>query len=318
MTAGGIGAWEGGESTEHPLRVAARWVAAGREVALATVVSTWGSAPRPQGSVMVTDSAGRVVGSVSGGCVEAAVLEAAGRTLVTGHAELLRFGVADDHALGIGLACGGEISVWVERAGPDTPLASMARATERGRGQSFTLDLRTGVWRDAASDDEDHADLFVQSLRPPLRIVVIGAVHIAQHLAAMSHACGYEVVVVDPRTTLATGERFPGTQLLQSWPADALEQLDLDRRTAVVVLTHDPKFDDPALKTALASEAFYVGALGSQRTQDRRNERLVARGVPEQDVLRIHGPVGFDLGARTPGGIAVSILAEIVAESRGG
>lgn len=160
--------------------------------------------------------------------------------------------------------------------------------------------------------------VFLRVYAPPVRLVIVGAVHVAQALAAMARASGFHVVVVDPRRAFATDERFPGTRLVHAWPDEALADLTLDHRTAVVTLTHDPKLDDPALETALESPAFYVGALGSTRTHGRRLERLREAGVADPVLERIHGPVGLDIGARTPGEIAVSVLAEVVAELHGG
>ncbi len=160
-------------------------------------------------------------------------------------------------------------------------------------------------------DGNGEARLFVQVFSPPLRLVVVGAVHIAQALAPMAELAGYEVILVDPRSGWANAARFPGLRIVGDWPDEALAALDLDRRTAVVVLAHDPKLDDPALSQALASDAFYIGALGSRRTQAKRLERLAAQGFTPADLERIHGPVGLAIGARSPAEIAVAILAEI-------
>jgi xanthine dehydrogenase accessory factor len=163
----------------------------------------------------------------------------------------------------------------------------------------------------------DGSERFLRVYNPSVRMIVVGAVHIAQPLATMATAAGFHVIVVDPRRAFATEERFPGVTLLRSWPAEALEELRPDHRTAVVTLTHDTKLDDPALVAALGSEAFYIGALGSRRTHGRRLERLGGEGFGEGDLKRIQGPVGLDIGARTPGEIAVAILADVVAALRG-
>jgi xanthine dehydrogenase accessory factor len=188
-------------------------------------------------------------------------------------------------------------------------------------GPAVTPELLDAA-RDAAGNDASgtvegpDGPVFLRVYAPPVRLVVVGAVHVAQHLASMARAAGLEVVVVDPRRAFATEERFPDVQLVHAWPGEALEALAPDRRTAVVTLTHDPKLDDPALERALESPAFYVGALGSRRTHARRLERLGAEGVGADALARIHGPVGLPIGARTPGEIAVSILAELVARLR--
>ena len=190
-------------------------------------------------------------------------------------------------------------------------------------GLSVDADLVRAVGAAAARDESStfegpRGEVFLRVYAPPVRLVVVGAVHVAQHLTVMARTAGFHVVVVDPRRAFASEERFPGAELVHAWPDEALNDLSLDRRTAVVTLTHDPKLDDPALTGALASPAFYVGALGSRRTQGRRLERLAEAGVGESSLQRIHGPVGLPLGARTPGEIAVSILAEVVGALRQG
>ena len=171
------------------------------------------------------------------------------------------------------------------------------------------------VW-DAIRGDRSALDpaakRFVQVFNPPLRLIVVGAVHVAQQLVPLAASAGYDVIVVDPRRAWASGERFPDVALVTEWPDEALQALALDHRTAVVTLTHDPKLDDPALAAALASPAFYIGALGSRRTQERRLERLRSQGVDTAALARIHGPVGLDIGAKSPAEIAVSILAQII------
>ncbi len=217
-------------------------------------------------------------------------------------------------------------------------LDALLRPRERSRPLVLATDLETGVERvifpfdpgeadgdpvvaaarDATADDRstivetDGRRIFLHVFNPPVRVVVVGAVHIAQQLAAMTESAGYEVVVVDPRRDFATAERFPGVVMVRAWPEEAFADLGLDRRTAVVTVTHDPKLDDPALRAALASDVFYVGALGSRRTHAARLERLREDGLGEQSLARIHAPVGLDIGARTPGEIAASVLGEIV------
>jgi xanthine dehydrogenase accessory factor len=169
----------------------------------------------------------------------------------------------------------------------------------------------------AASHEVEGATVFVQPHNPPLRMVIVGAVHIGQHLAPMARSAGYDVTVVDPRSAFATAERFPGIGLSRQWPDKALAAIGLDARVAVVTLTHDPKLDDPALLAALESPVFYIGALGSRRTQGKRVERLRDHGVADDAIARIHGPVGLDIGARSPAEIAVSILAQVTERLRG-
>ena len=285
-----------------------------------------------------------MAGSVSGGCVEGAVVETALAVIASGEHVILDFGVSDEMAWEVGLACGGEIQIFVEclattdsDSAPPAPWLDMLRA-KRARKDPvvLTLDLETGERevRQRGGEAQDRSSsavhealqsdtprifehegqrLFLQPFNPRLRLVVVGAVHIAQPLSRMAADAGYEVIVVDPRSAFSSEARFPNTRLERDWPDEALQALSLDSRTAVVTLTHDPKLDDPALHAALASPAFYVGSLGSQRTHARRLERLREVGFDAAALARIHGPVGLDIGARSPAEIAISILGEMTA-----
>jgi xanthine dehydrogenase accessory factor len=284
------------------LERAVAWSDAGLRVALATVVSTWGSSPRPPGSQLAVSERGDLAGSVSGGCVEAAVVQEALDVLRRGTPRTVEFGVTAGRAWEVGLPCGGRIRVHVEPA-PASPLRTLVAALAARERVERVLDLGAG-------------EQFRVVLEPPVRLVIIGAVHLAQPLARMARVAGYDVTVVDPRAAFATAERFPDVTLERAWPAEAIARIGLDARTALVALSHDRRFDDPALEAALRSEAFYVGALGSRKTQAALRERLRAAGFAEPDVGRVHGPVGLDLGAVTPAEIAVEILAELVAASR--
>jgi xanthine dehydrogenase accessory factor len=320
------------------LRKALSWLDAGKGAALATVLSTWGSSPRPPGSQLAVSDQLELAGSVSGGCVEGAVAEVAQEVIRGAPPRRLRFGVTDGRAWEVGLACGGTVEVLVAKA--DRALLALAvEAAEQRRGVVVATDVVTGAAalldpespgdhplggaaREAAARDTSvlvpgpSGETFLQVLSPPVRAVVIGAVHIAQALAPMLQLAGYDVAIVDPRAAFATKARFPGFRLVTAWPEEALLRERLDRRSAVITLTHDPKLDDPALVVALRSEAFYVGALGSRRTQAGRRDRLRALGVEEGELARIHGPAGLAIGALTPGEIAASIVAEVVAALR--
>lgn len=321
------------EQTIDPLARAAEWCADGLAVAVATVVETWGSAPCRAGSKLVIDERGRFEGSVSGGCVEAAVIERAQAVIATGTPALLTFGVSDPEAWAVGLACGGQIRVFVERIEP----AALAALREAGRPVVRITSLADGAWRlvrfDAPTDvdprwkdaaraaiasdraatvERDGIEWLVEPFNPPLRMLIVGAVHVAQPLSRMASIAGFEVVVIDPRGRFATPARFSEATLRVGWPADEVAALLPDGRTAVIALSHDPKIDDPALAVALRSEAFYVGALGSRRTHATRLRRLEAVGFDSDALERIHGPVGLPIGARTPAEIATSILAEVV------
>ena len=347
---------------EAVVRQALAWRAAGHKVALATVARTWGSSPRPAGSKLAVNEATEFVGSVSGGCIEGAVIQEALEVMATGVSRVLAFGVSDETAWEVGLACGGKVEVFVEAVAPEagrgitravleqliearqakrpvvlvTPLDGSAHrlvpvmaATPATVAQGSPPEaagteatLAVAVAAVARRDQAEVIDgaggaLLLEPHNPPLRLLIVGAVHVAQPLAEMAALAGFAVTIVDPRRAFATAARFPGQALVVGWPDLALAELVPDARTAVVTLTHDPKLDDPALVAALGSPAFYVGCLGSGKTHAARRVRLGAHGVGAAALDRLHGPVGLRIGARTPPEIAVSILAEIVAALRG-
>ena len=333
-----------GWSHAEVLAGALRWCAAGKPVALATVLRTWGSSPRQPGSQLAVNDAREFVGSVSGGCVEAAVIEAASEAMKDGVPRTLQYGVSDEDAWAVGLACGGKVSVYVESLTSEKErlLGRVLTDLEHRRGSVVATRLADGR-RWLVNGGEVAAELpaalgeagaqalrvdrsevvqtpegeaFVHVFNPPLRLIVVGAVHIAQALAPMASVAGFEVVVTDTRPAFATGARFPNVTLIQGWPDDVLGTLDSDPRTAVVTLSHDPKLDDTALAAALRGPAFYIGALGSRRSHERRLGRLRERGFEDEELARIFAPVGLDLGAVEPAEIAVSILAQVVARAR--
>ncbi|GGL59537.1 XdhC family protein [Wenxinia marina] len=309
------------------------WHRSGRGAAIATVVETWGSAPRPVGSQLVVDGEGAMEGSVSGGCVEGAVIVEAIDSLSDGKPRLLTFGVSDDEAFAVGLACGGTIRVLVEPVGtvlPEALLAELAEARAARRAVAYVADLEGPDRRLAGRGDypdrfrmdrsgtEEDGRTFVAIHNPPLRMVIVGAVHIAQALVPMAKIAGYDVTVIDPRPAFGSAARLPDVPILEDWPDEALAQHGLDARTCVVTLTHDPKLDDPAIRAALGSEVFYLGCLGSTRTHARRVARLEGAGFDASTIQRIHAPVGLDIGARSPAEIAVSVLAQITQTLRKG
>jgi xanthine dehydrogenase accessory factor len=318
--------------------IALGWHQAGRGAALATVVETWGSAPRQAGSQLAISGDGQIMGSVSGGCVEGAVVTEALEALADGIPRLLTFGVSDETAFAVGLACGGTIRVLVEPLGEGGQRLSpallselvAARAAKVPRAYVIALDTWARALiapgQDVAADARLRSDKagmeedgrFIAVHNPPLRLIVVGAVHIAQPLLTMARACGYAPTLIDPRGAFGSEDRFPGEQIIEDWPDVALASLAPDARTAVVTLTHDTKLDDPAILTALGSSCFYLGCLGSTRTHAKRLDRLRAAGVSEAAIARIHAPVGLDIGAKTPAEIAVSILAQITQSLRRG
>lgn len=307
------------------------WYRNGSGAALATVVQIWGSAPRRVGSQLVIGGDGRIEGSVSGGCVEGAVIVEALEAIEEGEARLLEFGVSDEDAFAVGLACGGTIRVLVEPVGsvlPEPMLAELVAARARREPLAYEVNVETGqraLRRNAYADRlrmdrsgfEEDGQTFVAVHNPPLRLIVVGAVHIAQALVPMARIAGYDPAIVDPRETFASSSRFPGETILTDWPDEAVAKLGLDTRTAVVLLTHDPKLDDPALEAALEANVFYIGALGSTRTHAKRVERMKESGFTGEQIDRIHGPIGLDIGAAGPSEIAVAILAQMTAVLRG-
>jgi len=329
-----------------------RWQREGKSVALATVVETWGSSPRRAGAKMGIASDGQFSGSVSGGCVEAAVLEAGLESLKTNRPRLLHFGVADETAWEVGLACGGSIDIFVQplntilfpflklawlEEGQSSVHVTVIRGPAERLGSEFLIredktivgddwdskniselarqTLLNGESRRAALDEE--TELFLEYIAPPPTLIVVGGVHIAIALVSLAQMLGYRTVLVDPRKAWGNGERFPHVdRLIQAWPDEAFQQMAVTRETAIVMLTHDPRLDDPALKIALSSPAFYIGALGSKSTQARRRARLLESGLSESQLARLHAPIGLDIGAQTPEEIGLAIMAEVVEAHR--
>jgi xanthine dehydrogenase accessory factor len=313
------------------------WARSGKGAALATVVETWGSAPRPRGAQLAVSSEAEIAGSVSGGCVEGAVVGEALEAMEDGRSRILDYGVSDETAFDVGLACGGRIRVMLEplAAGDGPELALVAElVAARAARRPAVYAVNPASWErrlvGAAPDPlsgaaagallADRADFagdwFLAPHNPPLRLVVVGAAHIAQALVPMARLTGYDVTVVDPREAFASADRFPDTALSHDWPHEALGGLGLDARTAVVTLSHDPKIDDPAIFTALQAPVFYLGCLGSPRTHAKRVARLEEAGVSPATLARIHAPVGADIGARSPAEIAVAILAQMTERLR--
>lgn len=295
---------------DRVIEAAREW--AGAPMALATVVSTWGSAPRPRGSHMLVHADGRFEGSVSGGCVEGDILATAGEVIGGAPAVVKRYGVEDAAAWEVGLPCGGEIAVMVQSVaahGFDPELFErIAEARRQGRGLSITTDLGSGQ----SSLRPVEGAAFVNRYDPPRRLLIIGAVQIAQALVGLARPLGVDVTVIDPRGRFLTGERFPDVSLDDRWPDEAIAAIDPGHTSAVVTLSHDSKIDDPALIAALARPTGYVAALGSRRSHAARLERLAAAGVSAADLERIEGPAGLSIGAVGPAEIALSISAAMV------
>jgi xanthine dehydrogenase accessory factor len=327
------------------------WRAEGHEVGRAVVIRTYGSSPRQAGSVLLVADDGRMIGSVSGGCIEGAAAEAVLESRQRGHSRVIRYGVTNEQAWEVGLACGGTIDVLIQ---PDVPDAALAAARDPLANADSVFgttlvtelppetppDLADAVPATAeASDDAaleqlrgdalsagrsqtahiDDRHVFIEAFPVAPRLVIVGATEVARSLVGLAKALGYERVVIDARTAFATRERFPDVeQLLTEWPDEAFDRIQLGPNDAVAILSHDPKFDEPAIVEALKRGARYVGAIGSRKTQADRRRRLLEAGLTEDQLGRIRGPIGLDLGGREPAETALAILAEIVSVRRGG
>jgi xanthine dehydrogenase accessory factor len=328
------------------------WLKNSEEIALATVVSTWGSSPRPVGSKLAATRSGGIAGSVSGGCVEGAVIEECLSVLDSGQPSLLSFGIADDLAWDVGLPCGGKIQVFVEPFSAYEDVYSSLKGSlhdqvscalvthikgspggynrklllfEDGRSQGdLEINQYAGIQipvlieilkhgKSKSLEINKDTTLLVEAYPAQARLVIVGAVHTAEILVSLARVLGFKTIVVDPRRAFNNRERFPDAdELVPEWPSEALEAIQLDSSAYVAVLTHDPKLDDPALLVALKSGARYIGALGSRRTNQKRLDRLRAAGLSEGELGRLYAPIGLDLGGRRPEEIAVSILGEII------
>jgi len=333
-----------------------RWLQAGKQVAIATIVQVYGSALQPLGAKMACTSAGDMAGSVSGGCIEGAVYEEAQRVMKHSRPRLLEYGVANETAWEIGLACGGTIQVWVESLSPEI-YATLKQCLEteqrvalatiltgpgpgnklfiwpdgRTQGELGSPELTGQVVRYAADRlaaldpgrttfkaNDEPVDVFIEIFAPLPRLIIVGAVHMAIPLVTFARTLGFRTIVVDARAAFATRERFPhADELIVEWPFTALSRLGLDEATYVVAMTHDDKLDIPALQAALASPARYIGILGSKKTHAKRVQALKQLGLPDEQLARIHAPIGLDMGAVGPDEIALSIMAEVVAVRHG-
>jgi len=299
------------------------WTKAGEEIALATVVETWGSSPRPLGSKMVVTRSGKMAGSVSNGCIEGAVFEEAQKVLRAGEPKVAAFGVADDVAFEVGLACGGHIEVFVQPLG--RVHEQLIEMLQRNVPATLRTNLVTGeaeLVEGAPSGSElarRDGDMFIEPFRRPAHLIIIGAIHIAIPLHRLAKLMGYRVTIVDARAKFASKDRFPeADELIVAWPDEAMARLSIDNSSYVVILTHDPKFDLPALRSVLGKQAGYVGAIGSRKTNQNRFDALRAEGFTEEQLARVHGPIGLDLGGRGAEETALGILAEITATRFGG
>ena len=304
------------------LKNAVAWLDAGHLSTLATVVKTWGSAPRPVGAMLVIRGDGHVIGSVSGGCVEDDLIERVkAHQLSGGKPEVVTYGVTADQAARFGLPCGGTLQLVLEPVRPESKLRELLDTIGKHElvarfldMESGSVTLESGRWSDMLEFDGK----VLKSIHGPRwRLLLIGAGQTSRFLAQMAQALDYQVTVCDPRAEYADEWSLPGATLLRGYPDDVVLQLNPDPHLAVVALTHDPKLDDAALTEALKSPAFYVGALGSRLNNERRRKRLADFDLSAAEIARLHGPVGLKIGSKTPAEIAVSVIAEITAVRRG-
>ncbi len=326
------------------------WFASQEQVAQATVIQTWGSSPRQAGAKMAITASGKITGTVSGGCVEGAVVEAGMEVISSGRPKLLHFGVSDEDAWEVGLACGGEIEVFVEPldrarydflrpaitenhpaatitviSGPEEQvgLRTALRFSEEDSpisyGDDLDQDIHSAVKEVLAEEKPkrlplpDGSEVFIDLILPALTLIIVGGSHIAIPLTEIAKTLDYQTILIDPRKAFGNQTRFPQVdRIFQAWPKEAFAEITLTSSAAVVTLTHDPKIDDPALIIALSSPAFYVGALGSRQTQEKRRQRLLRQGLSVEQADKLHGPIGLDLGGRAPEEIALATMAQIV------
>ena len=301
------------------------WRSRGDLVAIATVTETWGSSPRPVGSQMIINNKGKIYGSVSGGCVEGAVIEEAMYCIKTGKSLSLNYNVNDEDAFAAKLTCGGSIKILIQSIDAcfsiDT-LRTLVSKIDKNEAVGYVIDNINGENQLILADNEysesfENGSGFINNkffvVYPlPLKMLIIGGVHIAQFLSEFASVSGFEVTVIDPRPVFVTKTRFPNIKVMNSWPDEALKSFELNDRTAVVTLSHDPKIDDLALLIVLNSSCFYIGCLGSAATHQKRLERFKDKGYPSSFFKRLHGPIGLSINADTNAEIAVSIMGEII------
>ena len=294
------------------------WLRENKKVALATVISTWGSAPRPVGGQMAININGEIIGSVSGGCIEGSVIAEGIKCLSDGKTRIRDYGITNDMAWELGLACGGELKILIQPLNiQDEIIYSIVKFIENRDIAKLEIDCSNGkrVINNSIINNTSHYDpsinKFIHIFSPKPRLFIIGAVHIAQALVSLATIANYDITLIDPREHFATQKRFPNCKIINEWPDTALSNFKLDKSTHIVTLTHDPKIDDPGIITALKSNVGYIGSLGSKKTHYNRCERLKLLDFSEVELSKIHAPIGLDIRSKTPAEIAISILAEL-------
>ena len=304
------------------IRTAREWVAGGHRVVLATVIRTWGSAPRPIGALSAIRGDGMVVGSVSGGCVEDDMIDRVkSGTLAENSPVTTKYGVSAEEAQRFGLPCGGTLELVLEPLTAASGLDELLARIERHELVLRRLDMKTGQATTTAAKWQDQLAFDGATLAtvygPRWRLLIIGAGQLSTYLAQMAQALDYQVTICDPREEYTETFDVPGVALKRGMPDDVVTEMNLDGHSAVVTLTHDPKLDDMALLEALKSPAFYIGAIGSRRNNDARRKRLAEFDLSQEEIARLHGPVGLKIGSKTPPEIAVALLAEMTAIRNG-
>ena len=295
------------------------WLKDKRKIALATVISTWGSSPRPVGGQMAIDQNGEIIGSVSGGCIEGAVITEGIKSLSDGKTRVKDYGISNDMAWEVGVACGGELKVLIQPLQiEDKIIFSIVESIRKREVIKLKINTKSGLRTIDKSISQQSSSFnqlmneFIHIIDPKPRLFIIGAVHIAQELVKLATIADFEITLIDPRDHFATNKRFPNCQIINDWPDNALSKFTFDKSTHLVTLTHDPKIDDPALIYSLKKNIGYVGSLGSKKTHQKRCERLSLLGFNQNDLNKIHGPIGLDIKAKNPAEIAISILGEII------
>jgi len=304
------------------LEGALAWMQSGHQVALATVIKTWGSSPRPPGSLLAMNNTGQFIGSVSGGCVEESLLASyCNGELAVPTLTMVDFGVNRQDATRMGLPCGGRLELLIEQLnGPDS-IASCLDRLRNGELVTRTVDLANGEVSLQSGDNSPEFLLtetaVIKTFGPAWQLLLIGDGQLARHLASMAQHLDYQVIICDPRDAFTPMARLADVHYSHAMPDDAVQELSDQTRTAIVALAHDPRQDDLGLSAALESQAFYIGALGSSRSAQARRQRLASLGYSTQQIERIHGPAGVHIGSKRPAEIAVSILAQITAIRNG-
>ena len=304
------------------LKTSAGWIATGHRCELVTVIKTWGSSPRPIGATLAICDDGTVIGSVSGGCIEDDLIERVrAHGIVRSAPEIVSYGISADEAHRFGLPCGGTIELAIEPLSERSRIAELLQRLEQHELVQRRLDLRSGEVALSKAPPGAQMQVSEQAMvtlhGPRWRLLIIGAGQLSRFLAQIATAMDYHVIVCDPREEYRAGWQVDGVQLVHAMPDDLVLEMQLDHRSAVVALTHDPKLDDLALMEALKSDAFYVGAIGSRLNNAKRRERLLQFEVTPQQLERLHGPIGLYIGSKTPAEIAISILAEMTAIKNG-